>query len=750
MIIDRNIYKYIIYQEETIHNSLKKINEQKGRILIVVSERDIVMGVATNGDILRWLVENDMPDLGQPISSIANSKFKFVRDTDHPSRFQELLKEVNFLPLLNESKQLLGVVRKDHPAEGIEIGSHHIGKGHPSFVIAEIGNNHNGDISLAKQLVDAAASAGASCAKFQMRNLNSLYANAGKADDIKENLGSQYTLDLLSKFQLSNEQLFEVFDYCKLKGILPLCTPWDTESLNALEEYGMPAYKVASADLTNHGLLRQLALTGVPIICSTGMSIESEIIETENLLQSLGVPHVMLHCNSTYPAPFGDINLNYLHQLKEIVNCPVGYSGHERGIHVSIAAVALGAQVIERHITLDRTMEGSDHKASLLPKEFAEMVKGIREVEESLGAREVRKISQGEMINRVNLAKSLIINQPLKKGELIEEHMVEVKSPGRGLQPNYLNALVGKRAKHDFNQYDFFYPSDIEEEEVVKRSYKFNRPWGIPVRYHDFKEIIEGTNADLVEFHLSYKDLEVDIRQFVDEQLDLDFVIHSPELFEGDHTLDLCSLDETYRQRSIEELQRVIEVTKQLRPYFKRSVKPLIVTNVGGFTSQGFLTEQERIKRMRILEASLKELDTEGVELIPQTMPPFPWHFGGQQYHNLFVSAGEIADFCQRNDMRICLDTSHSKLACTHYKWSFHQFLEEVVPYTAHMHFADSENTGGEGLQIGEGEVDYHAVGEVINRLNPNASFIPEIWQGHENRGEGFWIALERLEHLIN
>jgi N-acetylneuraminate synthase len=318
------------------------------------------------------------------------------------------------------------------------------------------------------------------------------------------------------------------------------------------------------------------------------------------------------------------------------------------------------------------------------------------------------------------------------------------------LQPNYLNALIGKRAKHDFNQYDFFYPSDIEEEEVVKRSYNFNRPWGIPVRYHDFKEIIEGTNADLVEFHLSYKDLEVDIRQFVDEQLDLDFVVHSPELFEGDHTLDLCSLDETYRQRSIKELQRVIEVTKQLRPYFKRSVKPLIVTNVGGFTSQGFLTEQERIKRMRILEASLKELDTEGVELIPQTMPPFPWHFGGQQYHNLFVSAGEIADFCQRNDMRICLDTSHSKLACTHYKWSFHQFLEEVVPYTAHMHFADSENTGGEGLQIGEGEVDYHAVGEVINRLNPNASFIPEIWQGHENRGEGFWIALERLEHLIN
>ncbi len=166
--------------------------------------------------------------------------------------------------------------------------------------------------------------------------------------------------------------------------------------------------------------------------------------------------------------------------------------------------------------------------------------------------------------------------------------MVEVKSPGRGLQPNYLNALVGKRAKHDFNRYDFFYPSDIEEEEVVKRSYKFNRPWGIPVRYHDFKEIIEGTNADLVEFHLSYKDLEVDIRQFVDEQLDLDFVVHSPELFEGDHTLDLCSLDETYRQRSIEELQRVIEVTKQLRPYFKRSVKPLIVTNVGDLQVRGF------------------------------------------------------------------------------------------------------------------------------------------------------------------
>lgn len=751
MLLDRDINNFIIREDSTVLEALRVIDDRKGRILIVVTERDVVKGVVTNGDILRWFINNPEPDLQQIISKVANKDYKFVYEDGNKILIKELLKEVLFVPVLNEQGQLVSVARREYPKEGIKINDKLIGGDNSAtFIIAEIGNNHNGDIKLAKKLVDYCVLVGADCAKFQMRDLETLYLNAGNSDDVKENLGSQYTLDLLSRFQLTNEELLEVFDYCKTKGILPLCTPWDLKSLEVLEAYNMPAYKVASADLTNHELLFAIAKTGKPMICSTGMSTEKEIQQAVDLLQNQGVVYIMLHCNSTYPTPFGDINLNYLNRLKELSQSPIGYSGHERGINVSIAAVGLGAKVIERHITLDRLMEGSDHKASLLPDEFKAMVKGIREVEESLGKANERSLSQGEMMNRVTLAKSLVVNQTLKSGDVIEDYMLEVKSPGRGLQPNYRNKLIGRKAKHDFKAGDFFYPNDIEDSIVSRRAYKFKRPWGIPVRYYDFKELIKGTNMDFVEFHLSYKDLDIDFREFINKEYPIEFIVHSPELFAGDHILDLCSPEDEYREHSINELQRVINITRELNHFFPKTKKPLIVTNVGGRSQDGFLSSKERKKRYRILEKSLSEIDTEGVELIPQTMPPFPWHFGGQCYHNLFVDLVEIVEFCKKNKIRICLDTSHSKLACNHNKSSFYEFLKKTAPFFAHIHFGDSENTGGEGIRIGEGEIDFHAAAEVINKLSPTSSFIPEIWQGHENNGEGFWIALEKLEEYLN
>ncbi|MGH2415145.1 MAG: N-acetylneuraminate synthase family protein, partial [Microcystaceae cyanobacterium] len=419
----------------------------------------------------------------------------------------------------------------------------------------------NGSLELAKKLIEEAVAAGADCAKFQMRSLKNLYHNAGDANDASEDLGSQYTLDLLSRFQLSPQEILAAFDYCKERGILPLCTPWDLESLAILEEYGMLAYKVASADLTNHELLRGLAKTGKPLLCSTGMSTEAEITESVQLLQRLGAMYVLLHCNSTYPAPFKDINLNYLDRLKEMGECPVGYSGHERGSNVAIAAVTKGAKVIEKHFTLDKSLEGNDHKVSLLPEEFKAMVQGIRQTEEALGTATERRLSQGELMNRETLAKSLVINCDLTLGQVITEEMIEVKSPGRGLQPNRKAELIGLQAKRCFKAGDFFFPSDLVQEQVQARHYQFKRPWGLPVRYHDFKALLAKSNPDLLEFHLSYKDLEQDLRQYFDKPYDLDLVVHSPELFSGDHILDLCSLDEDYRQHSIGELQKVINIT---------------------------------------------------------------------------------------------------------------------------------------------------------------------------------------------
>ncbi|GAB4366786.1 MAG: N-acetylneuraminate synthase family protein [Elainellaceae cyanobacterium] len=748
MLIDRNIAKYIVFSEDSILNALRKISDNKSRIIFSVTESGILEGILTDGDFRRWLVNQTDIDLNQPISKISNKVFKYADIQEEPEQIQSYFSDqIEFVPLLDKNHHLVAVARKQ--LSSIQIGSFTIDNESPTFIIAEIGNNHNGSLELAKKLIDEAIAAGANCAKFQLRNLHALYRNAGNANDASEDLGSQYTLDLLSRFQLSPEEMFVAFDYCKTQGILPLCTPWDQESLALLEDYGMPAYKVASADLTNHDFLKALAKTGKPMICSTGMSTEAEITETVRFLQRLGAMYVLLHCNSTYPAPFKDVNLAYLDRLKEIGDGPVGYSGHERDINVAIAAVAKGAKVIEKHFTLDKSMEGNDHKVSLLPEEFKAMVQGIRQVEEALGTSGERRLSQGELMNRETLAKSLVINCDLEPGQVITADMIAVKSPGQGLQPNRKAELVGLKAKRAFKAGDFFFPSDLVHNQIQARNYHFKRPWGIPVRYHDFKTILVKSNPDLLEFHLSYKDLEADIHQYLEQPYDIDLVVHSPELFAGDHVLDLCSFDEAYRQHSIQELQRVIDITRALKPFFKRSSRPCIVTNVGGFTSDAPLAEVKRQGLYELLLDSLSALDMDGVEVIPQTMPPFPWHFGGQRYHNLFVDPQDTAEFCRQHGYRVCLDVSHSKLACNHHGLSFKEFVERVGPYTAHLHIADAEGVDGEGLQIGEGDIDFPALADDLGRTAPQASFIPEIWQGHKNEGEGFWIALERLEKVL-
>ena len=749
MLIDRHISPYIIFSEDTLISALQKISDNKSRIVFSVSENGRLEGILTDGDFRRWLLTQEEIDLNQSVSTASNKNFKSARIEDEPSLIESYFSEkIEFIPLLDDYGHLVAIAKQN--PQGIKIGSYLIDSGSPTFIIAEIGNNHNGDFELAKKLIDEAASSGANCAKFQMRDLSSLYYNSGNANDIREDLGSQYTLDLLSRFQLSPEKMFLAFDYCKEKKILPLCTPWDLESLNLLEQYGMDAYKIASADLTNHDLLIALAKTKKPIICSTGMATEAEIEESVSLLKRHGAIYVLLHCNSTYPAPFKDVNLNYLETLKKTGDCLVGYSGHERGINVAIAAVAKGAKIIEKHFTLDKNMEGNDHKVSLLPQEFQAMVTGIREVEESLGSTAPRQLSQGELMNRENLAKSLIINCNLGIGNTITSEMIEVKSPGKGLQPNYKQKLIGLKARRAFKAGDFFFSSDLLSQQVTSKNYSFKRPWGLPVRYHDFQKILDKTNPDFLEFHLSYKDMDCDIDDFFKTSYDLDLVVHSPDLFSGDHILNLASTEEDHRRRSVKELQRVIDLTLLIKPFFKKATRPLIVASLGGFTKNGHVLPDDRDKLYQILGRSLSELNTDGIELLAQTLPPFPWYFGGQLYLNLFVTPDDTVDFCRRYGYRLCLDISHSKLSCNYYQLSFSQFIEKVSSYVAHLHIVDASGIDGEGLQIGEGEIDFVSLAENLDKYLPDTSFIPEIWQGHKNEGEGFWIALERLEKIFS
>jgi sialic acid synthase SpsE/sugar phosphate isomerase/epimerase len=748
MIIDSNILPYVVTDEDSIRHALQKIDAATDGMIVCNDTNGIFQGVLTDGDFRRWALHASPLDLDQPVGRIINHDCVTASENDSANKItMQLNRKIAFVPLLDELGRLVGLVR--NRTGKMRLGSHVVGQDHPCFFIAEIGNNHNGSFDLACQLVDLAVESGADCAKFQLRDLGALYLNQGNAKDVSEDLGSQYTLDLLNKFQLSKDQLFKVFDYCKSKNIMPMCTPWDGPSLEVLESYGMDAYKVASADFTNHDFLRQLISTGKPLVCSTGMATDDEICESIDLLKNAGAQFALLHCNSTYPAPFKDINIKYMKILRDQGDCPVGYSSHERGINVVVAAIGMGANIIEKHFTVDRDMEGNDHRVSLLPLEFAAMIEGARQVESAVGNSGRRELSQGELMNRETLAKSLCMNVALEPGEAIEEHMLDIRSPGKGLQPNRKPDLVGRRALRELRPGDLLYPSDLGEKTHTPREYSFPQSFGIPVRYHDVNSLATLSNFGLLEFHLSYHDLEEKNESHLTKKMDMDFLVHAPELFRGDHILDLCSLDEGYRRCSIENLSKVIEVTKNLGEWFVGSEKPKIIVNVGGFTMDKPMEIKKRAACYKMVAESLQQLDLKEVEILPQTMPPFPWHFGGQRFHNLFVDPKEIVEFCRQYGFRMCLDISHSKLACNYYKWSTEKFMELVGPYTAHLHIADAKGSDGEGLQIGDGELDWPAFGRSIKQYAPNASFIPEIWQGHKNQGAGFWKAFDLLEPYL-
>ena len=616
-----------------------------------------------------------------------------------------------------------------------------------TFVIAEIGNNHNGSFERAIEMIDLAIEIGVDCVKFQMRQLDQVYRKRS-LDKSGEDLGTEYIIDLLKRFELSKDDQRKIANYCAHKGILYLCTPWDAKSIDVLESFNVPAYKVASADLTNLPLLDQLSKTNKPLILSTGMSTVGEITEVKTFLEKRNVDFAFLHCNSTYPAPFHDINLNWISSLKKI-HPNVGYSGHERGTSVSLAAVALGCSIIERHFTLDRNMEGPDHAASLEFKEFKSLIEGVREIEQSLGAGNERKLSQGEMINRENLGKSLVSSTDLKKGTIIKPEDIKVLSPGQGISPLKYDMLIGKELNRNMSEEDFFFESDLEKELVYSKKYSFNRPWGVPVRYHDFAQYYDLVKPDFFEFHLSYSDMDLNPSDYLEKTYDCGFVVHAPELFKESHLMDLATPDVEYRKYSMEQTQKVIDITRNLKTFFPKEKKPMIVANIGGFSMDKPIPKEQTKKYYDQFFKSLSELDKKGVEIIPQTMAPFPWHFGGQRYQNIFVEIDEIEDYCEKFNIRMCFDVSHSMLTCNHFDKDFYNFCERIAPHTAYLHLGDASGINGEGLQIGDGEIDFKRLGNILDNKCGSIGFIPEIWQGHKDAGKGFWIALEKLQNVF-
>lgn len=320
-----------------------------------------------------------------------------------------------------------------------------------TIIIAEAGVNHNGSLELAKQLAWTAKKCGADIVKFQTAKLESLVSkHAGMADYQKQNIGKEMSQrEMLKKLLLSYEEFIRLADYCKEIGIRFLSTPFDLESIDFLDTLGCDIWKIPSGEMTDLPYLEKIAATGKDIILSTGMSEIKEIEAALSVLRQGTDNIILLHCTTQYPAPYEDVNLRAMQTLKQRFGYKVGYSDHTEGIVIPIAAAAMGATVIEKHFTLDKTMEGPDHKASLEPEEFADMVQSIRRLEVAMGTGE-KKPAPSELANRTVARKSIIAAKEIRRGEIFTEENLTTKRPGSGISPMRWHEILGQKAVRDF------------------------------------------------------------------------------------------------------------------------------------------------------------------------------------------------------------------------------------------------------------------------------------------------------------
>jgi N-acetylneuraminate synthase len=333
----------------------------------------------------------------------------------------------------------------------ITLGDRSIGAGQPCFIIAEAGVNHNGDPALAHRLIDVAFQAGADAVKFQTFSADRLVTlDAPKAEyQLQQTEASESQYEMLKRLELSVETLRELQQHCDQVGIRFMSTPFDEESVDLLNELGVTIFKTPSGEITNLPYLAHIARTGKPLIVSTGMATLGEVETAVNTIRSSGNQDlILLHCVSNYPADPADVNLRAMHTMAQAFGVPIGFSDHTAGIEIALAAVALGACVIEKHFTLDRTLPGPDHAASLEPDQLTALIRGIRHIEAALG--DGRKQPTASEANTAAVArKSLVAAYDLPAGVILSNDMIAVKRPGTGLPPMLLPQVIGRTLQID-------------------------------------------------------------------------------------------------------------------------------------------------------------------------------------------------------------------------------------------------------------------------------------------------------------
>ena len=656
----------------------------------------------------------------------------------------ENLRQYNSLPILNEKGQVIKVL-ESFDYKGIRVNNTVFKPYEKAMIIAEIGNNHNGAISTAKKLIEKAAKSGVDGVKFQARSLSDLYVDLSEEYLNQTDFGTAYTLNQLKRFNLNQKDLAELFVYAKSLGLIVICTPFDVKSAAFLKQQKVDLIKIASADMSNYNLLEQFVDSTIPLLISTGMHEEKSIENLSRWLKKHYVEATLLHVNSTYPTPYSDVNLRYMTTLGKYSTTGLfGYSGHERGIHIPLAAVAMGATVVEKHFTLDKSLEGNDHKVSLLPEELKALTENVNSLTTALGNNHKFKIvTQGEKLNKLALSKGIYTNKKLSKGCFLQQEDISYLSPCVGITAEEAPLYIGKTLTVNLDQKQPITKSCFEDRET-KLAFKQIKNYGLPVRFRDLEAIGKTFEPVFLEYHMFSTDLNAEPHQYKDILSGKTLSVHAPEQFEDGFILDLVSEKPEIYQKSLELFDRIVLWTTEIQKATGQDQINLIV-NVGGATNDEKQVYQFNKETAFEKLAQVNTLcNKKGITMLPQTMPPFPWHFGGQGFHRLFVDPKDMTAIQKWTPMKFCMDFSHTYMSCAHLGKDFYQVLDEVSNYFDYLHIADAIYPGEEGINIMEGDIDFKRLKKYFT--SKDYRWIPEIWNGHLNHFEGFRNALKVLD----
>jgi sialic acid synthase SpsE/sugar phosphate isomerase/epimerase len=739
---------------------LDLIRVNGGFPVVLLNSDQSLFGVASSGDIASYLASHP----GQPLDEICAADVSNQSPlVGHVSDGLETIEgyltpqRIRCLPVLDASRRVVRVVSRQDPF--LQIGRHRIGADTPPLLLAEIGVNHNGSSDEALWLVEQAAKAGCHAVKFQHRGRD-LY---NQADINSFDLGTQYIIAEIERTRLPVSSLVSCCQLARDLGMEAVVTPFDETALQELiESDARPAaLKIASCDLTNHPLIRTCAATNLPLVLSTGMSYERDIQATSQLLKTLMVEHAFLHCNSTYPAPPHDIHLAYLSRLRDITRTIVGYSSHDGDPVIPTGAVAHGARIIEFHITRSHAAQGTDHRASIEIDSLPAFVRACALMHEATGQPMPRTPTQGELANRQSLGKSYALRADFLAGHRIRLDDLILVSPGSGFGVDDRDQLVGQCLARDVVARRLLRPADLERPSAdtsldlgptVAGLRQLGYISGIPVRYHDAREMHEAFRLPMLEFHMSDRDLRLDPVVYLNESFsDTELIVHAVEQYEDGFILDLASADPAVLKRSFDEFDRLCDHVSRLRTFFRPSDQIPIVINLGGFTTDVFLDDDAYRRTLDCAVRSLEILSGrhQAYRLLPQTMPPFPWHQGGRSFHNLLTSRERVQDFLDATDIDLCFDVSHTALSCAHFGEHIEDHIATMAGRIVHVHLSDAQGTNAEGLEVGEGAIDFFKLHRAMQSGGQPLYMIPEIWQGHLQGGAKFARSLIRFHERL-